>query len=212
MQRVVLILNLLVFLTSLGYLLSPAIRPLIFIFSFFASLVSLLANYGVPKWNDYQNWLSKSALSPDFPFLLVSTIFLTATLGVFNIFAVILVIRKSYWYICTVLTTKKEGKISKMVDYIWQPLKRKESQIMLLCSFMEVLLGFVFIGLLFTPERQLVGLFVYWNFLRIRYSSPRTNQYHSLVWRTVDEKTMFLTNLHPLLIKAKIKIRAWFTS
>merc|ERR1712079_789728 len=75
------------------------------------------------------------------------------------------------------------------IEPVFKMLDAQEEDIMKFATVAEIFTGFWLIIMLITPERQLITCFLYWNFLRMRYHTPRTRKNQDQAWGYVKEKT-----------------------
>ena len=78
------------------------------------------------------------------------------------------------------------------------------------CNLAEIAIGFWLILLIITPARQLMNIFVYWTYLRIKYMAPRSKPGHSAAWSRIDTMTTGLRASMPLLNKPVEFMVKWF--
>jgi len=192
------------------------------------SVYIVYMNYGLPKMTrsnmmgPFREWVAKAMSGAEFPFLFFSLIFLNAIattlmgsvlpFGIGEFLAFLVILRRSIWFIgnhgskfwAATTIWAKYGSL------IWSSLKYQEPMIMHIAVVSEIFIGFWFIVLLFTPARQLMNLFVYWNYLRIRYMSPRSRPGHAAVWIQLDDFTHGIRKSFPVLEKPIQIAVDWF--
>ena len=174
-----------------------------------SSIVTVLSNYGTPKISEYKQWLSTVAQGADFPFFMISMIFISKSLGIADYLGMLIIGRRSLWFIATHASkTESKSAIWKSIEPKWLVAKALEDKILLISATCEIMIGIWLVIMLLTPQRQLLSLFVYWNYLRLRFNAPRSQQYHQRAWSVIDDYTLPYTP--SFLSTAVNKGKAWF--
>ena len=173
-----------------------------------SSIVAIGANYGVPKVSEYKLWLSNVAQGADFPFLLISMIFANS-LGIADYLGLLIISRRSFWFIATHMSKAKSSSfIWKTVEPTWNVAKSLEDKVLLISATCEIMIGIWLIIILLTPQRQFLSLFVFWNYLKLRFNAPRSSQYHQRAWSVIDDLTTPYTP--SFMSTAVTRAKAWF--
>jgi len=159
-----------------------------------------------------QPWMQKAMMSVDFHFLFFSLIFLTAYPSVW----VLLILgRRSLWNVCTVCTKDyPESRLWKMFEGTWKKLQARNSEVLEYSALGEVLLGIWLAVAILLPMRQFFTCILYWNYLRMRYQVPRSQEQHKKAWLLIAGKTDFFFKVPvvgPLACKARDYAVGWFT-
>jgi len=184
-----------------------------FLVCLLSSVVTIITNYGAPNMSDYSVWLSNVAQSADFPFFMISMIFIAKSNGLADYIALLIIARRSLWFVATHLNkSQAESRLWKFVQPTWQVAKSIEDKVLLMSATCEIMIAFWLTLLLLTPQRQFLSVFVYWNFLRMRYQAPRSHGHHERAWAVIGDKAEpALRRLGPLAGGLE-KIKRWFTS
>ena len=74
-----------------------------------SSVVTIVSNYGPPSLSNYTIWLSNVSQGADFPFFMMSMIFLSKSLGMADYIAMLIISRRSLWFIFTHLSKNSSG-------------------------------------------------------------------------------------------------------
>ena len=196
------------FLGSLG---SNIIRFYVFLAALLSSVVALLANYGVPGRTTYQAWLAQAAHGADFPFFMLTSIVLSAqSLGLGDVLAVAVVMRRALWALGVAVEKRRDaGALVRRVQEVWMAVRRKEGVILNVMSLFEIFIGFYLVGMLLTPSRQIFTVFVYWNFLRLRFNAPRSRPLHAGAWAIIERWAEPIVKIQ-IVGKGVDKVKSWF--
>jgi hypothetical protein len=158
-----------------------------------------------------QQWLARVGMSTDFMYAFLSLMFMPqrpitpavlpiAVLAVYHVFA---------------YASKHFGRTA-----LWQRfgvrahawLSAHMRDALMLNAYAEIGTGFFLIVLLFTPARNFLLLFLYFNFLRMRYYSPDVAAYHQQAWVTVDDRVSPIIQRLPILNTPLSMAKRWFHS
>lgn len=213
-QKLVLTLHLSTILGTILYFISLGsilIRFYVFLAGLLSTVVALLANYGVPAWTTYQAWLAQAAQGADFPFFMFTSIALSAqSLGLGDLLAVAVVTRRAVWALGVAVEKRRDaGSLLRRVQDVWTAVKSREAVILKVMTLFEIFLGFYLVGMLLTPARQIFTVFVYWNFLRLRFNAPRSRALHSEAWTLIERWAQPLLKAD-LVAKAVNRVKSWF--
>jgi hypothetical protein len=185
-------------------------------------------NYGMPKISrqailqPIREWMIRAMSGTEFPSLFFSLMFLNpyATslvgsvipFGIGELIALLIIMRRAIWFIGNHGQKFWINSIfwNRFGFKFWQYMKRHESQVLHLSVMGEIFIGFWFIVLLFTPARQMLNIFVYWNFLRMRFMAPRSSPGHTAVWSQLAEATKSVRRSIPVLNKPIQMAVDWF--
>ena len=202
------ILSTFVFIATFG---SSLARFYAFLASFLSTVVAMLANYGLPGRANYQAWISQAAQGADFPFFMFSSIFLSAqSVGLGDVLGLFIVGRRALWAIGLALEKlQTDRSLIKRGQGLWRAVRANEAVVLRLMALFEIFIGFYLIAILLTPSRQIFTIFVYWNFLRLRFNAPRSRQLHTEAWTLLGGWARPLTN-HELVGKGVDKVKTWF--
>jgi len=188
----------------------------------FASGITLKANYGSPPMPEkisisalkslangpLQEYLMKVTPSADFMSLFFCLIFMPAYP---SLPVVALLGRRSLWTVCGhCQKTGQGGRLFAMFKPRWEALKTQEQRVLLAGAVGEILLGFWLTVSIALPSRQLLTTFMYWNYLKMRYQSPRSNQLHSQAWKSVEATVAPVLRVAPFLQKPIDMAKGWF--
>lgn len=156
-----------------------------------------------------QPWLQKAMLSPDFHFLFFSLIFVTAYP---SIFPLAILARRSLWSVGTHCSKNAEdgGRLWERFKPTWEKLKAKEPEVLHYSAVAEIMLAFWLTGSLLLPTRSILTCFLYWNYLKTRYASPRSQAFHAKAWRQLEQKASPVFKMAPFLQKPIDMAKAWF--
>lgn len=156
-----------------------------------------------------QPWLQKAMLSPDFHFLFFSLIFVTAYP---SIFPLLILARRSLWSVGTHCTKNPQdgGRLWERFKPTWEKLKAREPEVLHNSAVAEILLAFWLTVSLLLPTRQILTCFLYWNYLKTRYASPRSQAFHDKAWKQLGEKAAPVLKAAPFLQKPIDMAKGWF--
>ncbi|KAK9857999.1 hypothetical protein WJX84_008277 [Apatococcus fuscideae] len=76
----------------------------------------------------------------------------------------------------------------------------------------EIGVGFLVIVSVFGNLRNIIFVFLYWNFLRMRYFTPDASTYHRLVWGQLEQKAAPVFQAVPMLQIPLSFVKKWFLS
>ncbi|KAK9821054.1 hypothetical protein WJX74_006530 [Apatococcus lobatus] len=76
----------------------------------------------------------------------------------------------------------------------------------------EIGVGFLVIISVFSNLRNILFVWLYWNFLRMRYFTPDASTYHQLVWGQLELKTAPVFQMVPMLRVPLSLAKRWFLS
>ena len=186
-----------------------------------ASLYIVFTNYGLPRLSrqsiraPLQEWFSKCMSGMEFPFLFFTLMFVNEhgsllPFGLANYVSVLLIVRRAVWFLGATWSKAPSPLWLKLGHSLWLGIKSRESFILHACSVLEVLMGFWYVFLVVTPNRQLMTMFVYWTYLRIRYMAPRSRSAHLAAWTTIGAWVAPVRRAVPLLEKPIEWGVAWF--
>ena len=181
-----------------------------------SSIYVVVTNYGLPSVSrgairqPLQEWFAKCMNGAEFPFLFFSLAFLNDNasqvggvipFGIADYASVVLIVRRSIWSLGThgAKAWTSNGLWNRFGSRVWSFLKVKEGRVMEWVNLTEIMIGFWLIVLVLTPARQLMNVFVFWNYLRIRYMAPRSRPGHALAWSKIDAKTKSIRSAVPFL-------------
>jgi len=217
-QSAVLMLHITCAITSSAYFigvefLGIPVTLLAFLSCLMSSVVTIVSNHGVPQISNYSQWLSTVAQGADFPFFMISMIFLSKSLGLADAVGLLIILRRSVWFICIHASKNySTTNVWKSIEPFWVSAKSIEEKVLLMSATCEIMIGFWLFILILTPQRQLLSLFVYWNFLRMRFVAPRSHAVHQRAWEVIGE------NINPVLSKMGPvqglvgRAKPWFTN
>ena len=183
-------------------------------FSFLSTVLStaltIYSIYGLPKGGAYQLWISTVASGADFPFLMLSLIFIGGHLGYVDSVAVLLLARRSLWFVLTQFSKHSHNDPKLLfISNLWTTLKAAESTVLLIAATAEIMIGFWLSIMIITPNRNIIATIMYWNFLRLRYQSPRSHEIHARSWTAIAEKADPLLKIE-LVSRIVEKAQKWF--
>lgn len=159
-----------------------------------SSALTIGANNGPPPikagWQECKVYLAKISQAAEFQWFFFAIIFVGAN----PFFGVLLILARRSFFIVFKAAQKQTAVLSKHPQWetirpLFETMSAKESDILLKATVAEIALGFYLILMLLTPERQLVTTFIYWNFLRMRFQTPRTRKNQDEAWALVHQKT-----------------------
>lgn len=170
--------------------------------------------YGTPQvWpfslQKIQTWLVPVTASTDFQYALISTVFLTAKPIILIMFPIVTL---SVYHIFAYLS-KNFGRTSLWLKYgaganEW--LATRQQPVLLYNAAAEIGGGFLVIASLLAPPRSFILVFIYFQFLRMRFWSPDASTYHRMVWSQIDEKVGRYLDMVPALRIPIGYIQRWF--
>ena len=228
-QTVAVALNTLCVLSGLAYLVTfnSTARFFCAISTIMSSVYVVVTNYGLPNVSraairqPLQEWFARCMSGAEFPFLFFSLAFMSDNasqfggvipFGIADYASILLIVRRSVWFLGThgAKAWASNRLWSRFGARVWTALKIKEGRIMELVNLTEIMIGFWLIVLVITPARQLMNVFVYWNYLRIRYMAPRSRPGHVMAWQKLDAKTKSIRASIPILDKPVGFLIRWF--
>lgn len=216
------------FVLPIEFLGLGGLKRLAFIASLWAVIVTcglnIKVNYGAPPMPQMtgfsmaaikemmpgiQPWLQKVLLSVDFHFLFFSLIFVLATP---SMFALLILLRRSFWAVCTFAakTPEVQGKIWDRTKGFWEKCKAREAEVLQQSALAEVMLGFWLVISIFLPSRQIMTTFLYWNYLKIRFQTPKSQAHHMKAWMQVQNTVQPVLRMAPFLQKPIDMGKEWF--
>jgi hypothetical protein len=210
-QSLIIILNVLSVITGFVYLFSfnYSIRFFSNLSAIASSLLVVYTNYGLPAVSrqsiklPLMHWVQRAMAGAEFPFLFFCLMFLNPSAPVVDYAVTIVMLRRSIWQLGAHGTKAWAG--TRLWEGFgkrgWMVCKSYENQILNFSTNLEIVIGFIFIVLLFTPMRQIVTLFVYWTFLRLKYQLPRSRASHSTAWGSIDQLTRGVRERVPFIGK-----------
>ena len=193
-----------------------------------SSLFIVGTNYGVPQVSraairqPLQDYFARCMSGAEFPFLFFVLMFVNdyATqvygsvipFGLADYLVGVLMVRRSVWFLGSHGSKAWTGYAvwNRFGNRIWGLLKSREAKVLEFCNLAEIAIGFWLILLIITPARQLMNIFVYWTYLRIKYMAPRSKPGHSAAWSRIDTMTTGLRASMPLLNKPVEFMVKWF--
>jgi len=170
--------------------------------------------YGAPQvWpfslQSIKTWMVPVTASTDFQYALISMVFLSSkpiilimvpmvTLSVYHIFA----------YLC-----KSFGHTNLWAKYgeganSW--INTHQQSALLYNAAAEIGGGFLVIVGLLAPPRSFFLVFIYFQFLRMRFWSPDARTYHLSVWEQIDGKVRRYLDMVPALRVPIGYVQRWF--
>lgn len=191
-----------------GYFYSGAI-----FMALFASFTTVVSNYGVPPvktegWEGCKKWLGILSASTEFHWLFYSFMFLSATP-----FILVLLIpaRRAMWTVMKFASKNFAGHPQFLaIKSKWDQIEAQEGHILKMASVGEIVLGFYLVIMLLTPARQILTVFMYYQFLKMRYHTPRTQKTAAEAWNYIGEKTNPYVEKLPPLQKAIDMAKSYF--
>lgn len=132
-----------------------------------------------------QPWLINMQQSNDFHALFFSLIFLTAQP---SMWVLLIVGRRSLWQVCTdSQKNRPDARLWKMFAGTWEKLSAQKDKVLLYDALAQILLGLWLVVALFLPMRQILTALLYWNYLRMRYQSPRAGAVNLQAWNQLGQ-------------------------
>jgi hypothetical protein len=156
-------------------------------------LYSLYSTYGKPSaWNlqAVQVWFQSIIATKDFIHFIYCLTFVSSNLSLK--FALIPVLCRSLELVSKFLR-RNFSRASLYRKYLEEPCVWVESNtttLSILCSQVEIGLGFLLIISLVSWQRNIIQTFMYWQLLKLMYNAPVTAGYHQSTWATIG-RTVF---------------------
>ncbi|KAJ3670826.1 hypothetical protein LUZ60_008252 [Juncus effusus] len=178
------------------------------------SFYSLYSLYGKPRaWTlvVVQTWLQAIIAGKDFIRFMFCFMFLMAQVH-FKV-ALIPVLCWSLDHVSRFLRRNFTGSILYR-RYLEQPclwVETNTSTLSLLSSYAEVSLGFLLTISIFSWQRNIMQILMYWNLLKLMYRAPVTSSYHQNVWSNIGRvANPFIHNYLPFLTGPLSSIQTWW--
>ncbi|KAK9806982.1 hypothetical protein WJX72_009425 [[Myrmecia] bisecta] len=156
-----------------------------------------------------KNWVARVTPSTDFQYLLMTLMFLTAR----PITLVLVPTLVLALYHTSAFAASRFGQHPLWRKYgapahAW--LTSRQTQALTYNAAAEIGVGFLVIAALLSPPRNLLLVFLYWNFLRMRFYSPDAAAYHRQVWGSINMKVSPLLDRVPALRMPIGYVQRWF--
>ncbi|XP_078429169.1 dihydroflavonol 4-reductase/flavanone protein [Wolffia australiana] len=153
-----------------------------------STLYSLYNLYGKPRaWNlpAVQTWLQSVVGTKDFIYFIYCLTFVSSQ-SPFK-FALIPVACRSSEYVAKFLRRNFQHSsiYRKYLEDSCLWIEANTATLSILSSNAEVALGFLFILSLFSWQRSIMQMFMYWQLLKLMYHAPATASYHQAVWTKI---------------------------
>lgn len=163
-----------------------------------ASILSLVATYGTPsalRWDAIKLWLQRCSSGPEILTILHCAAFLPSPKPA------VLAALPVACHLAPAVAEHLQQNYSRAQLYqsylekacTW--LITNKTQVNLFAANMEISLGFLVIFFLFTPQRNILLIFFYWQILRLEYHSPASAWYHRQVWTQLERQVVPLLTL-----------------
>ena len=97
------------------------------------------------------------------------------------------------------------------LDRLHARLVRNQQSALMLNASAEIAIGFMAFMQLLSPGRSVSLVFVYWNFLKMRYNCPDAAKYHKQCWALLGQRADgYGLRRHPLVARGLSWAQAWF--
>mmetsp|Transcript_5504 Transcript_5504/g.12192 ORF Transcript_5504/g.12192 Transcript_5504/m.12192 type:complete len:345 (+) Transcript_5504:99-1133(+) len=222
-ERTLFMLHIAMLVTAVGHvgtILLPGLSYRFFrwfmMLTILAQGIKVFGKHGWPpvtRWTALQGWLQQVLPSNAFFHLVCAMVFGTGrgqpvTLAVVPPVVVAL-------YRAFSEASKRYSSHSLWVKYgaqAHQWLLTRQRQALVTSAYTEVATGAMLIIQLFSPARNFLLAFFYWNMLKMRYQAPEPSPYHREVWRLIDQRTIGIRTQFPILERLVGYARGWFLS
>ncbi|KAK4393407.1 hypothetical protein Sango_1811500 [Sesamum angolense] len=185
-----------------------------------SSLYSLYSLYGKPRaWNlqALQVWFQSVLVTKDFIYSMFCLSFVTSHLCLkySNLLLLITDTCNMMWYLCK---TPKVGKIErkqyprrKYLEETCVWVESNTTTLSILSSQAEIGIGFLLIISLFSPQRNIIQAFMYWQLLKLMYHAPATAGYHQSAWARIGRTVNPLIHRYAPFMNTPISsIQRWW--
>lgn len=157
------------------------------------------------NWRDY---LGKVSQSPDFQFLYFTLIFLSVRPGMF---VYLILARRSLWFVGTQCSKTGTAPLWSRVAPLWAKIQPMKEMIDVYSVVAEQCQGLILLFGIFFPGRQVMGTFLYWSFLKHRYTCMRSRPLQEKGWVALEKPVESVTRSKVGLIVLG-PVKRWFTS
>ncbi|KAK4802000.1 hypothetical protein SAY86_000203 [Trapa natans] len=180
-----------------------------------SSLISVYSLYGKPRaWNmqALQAYFQPVVVAKDFMNFIFGLSFLTAP--AYFRFALIPVLCRTVEHVAKFLR-RNFTRSTLYRRYLEEPSVWVESNITtlsILSSQSEIALGFLVLASVFSWQRNIMLLFMYWQQLKLMYHAPATGGYHQSVWAKIGQTVIPLIHRYAPFLNGLLSAaqRWWF--
>ncbi|KAK4742119.1 hypothetical protein SAY87_000120 [Trapa incisa] len=195
--------------------LSSRAYQLTFMGTTLSSLISVYSLYGKPRaWNmqALQAYFQSVIVTEDFMNFIFGLTFLTAPAYFRS--ALIPVLCHTIVHLAKFLR-RNFTRSTLYRRYLEEPCVSVESNIStlgILSSQAEIALGFLILVSLFSRQRNVLLLFMYWQQLKLMYHAPATGGYHRSVWAKIGQTILPLVHCYAPFLNGLLSAaqRWWF--
>lgn len=180
-----------------------------------ASILSLVTTYGTPsalQWDAIKLWLQRCSSGPEILTILHCAAFLPSPKPA------VLAALPVACHLAPAVAEHLQQNYSRAQLYqsylekacTW--LIQNKTQVNLFAANMEISLGFLVVFFLFTPQRNILLIFFYWQILRLEYHSPASAWYHQQVWAQLGRQVVpYIQQYAPFALGPLEYAKKWFT-